>query len=308
MLNGPFRGIFAIPVTPFDPSGAIDAKSLKRCLEFTVGAGAHGLVAPVNASEFFTLSDEERRLVIRTAVEVVNGRVPVVAGITGLSTQHAVEMAKYAEQAGADALIAMPPFSRPAPLPDIMEYFQALGGVVGIPIFVQNYPGLGGTPMPAEFLARMVQEIEHIDYVKEESVPAGHLMSAVLELGGKALKGVMGGMGGRYLMDEYRRGACGTMPACHITDGLVRLWNLLEAGKEEEARRLHNRMLPLLNHEAIFSVACYKEVLYRRGVIDSPAMRIPSRRQRDKFDQQELDFILQDMADLFSQPVTEALR
>ena len=74
-----------------------------------------------------------------------------------------------------------------------------------------------------------------------------------------------GGVGGRYLLDEYRRGACGTMPACEVTDAHVAVWNALESGDQAESRRLFRELLPLLNIEAMYSFVVYKEVLYRRG-------------------------------------------
>ena len=80
---GQYRGIFSIPQTPFTAKGAIDIEGLKRVVDFAVNSGASGIVGPVLASEFYTLSEEAHREVISTYVEVVHKRVPVVAGVTG---------------------------------------------------------------------------------------------------------------------------------------------------------------------------------------------------------------------------------
>lgn len=294
-----FRGVFTIPPTPFKDDGSIDVPSLCRCVEFCIETGAHGIVTPVNASEFYTLADDERQLVAETVVKAASGRAAVVIGVTGLSPQHAVRLARHAESIGADAVIAMPPFGRQAGMAEVEQYYRALGAAVNIPIFIQNYMP-PGTPMSPEFLARMVKEVKNIKYIKEETVPPGQAVTAVLRSAGVACKGVMGGMGGRYLLDEYRRGACGTMPACHINDLHVHLWGLLESHEERQARELFNRLLPLLNLEFIFGVAMYKEVLYRRGIISTTVMRIPARRALDEYDHQELDAVLADVADLFT--------
>ena len=82
----------------------------------------------------------------------------------------------------------------------------------------------------------------------------------------------MGGIAGRFLLDEYRRGACGTMPACEATDIHVQVWNALDEGNEELARQLFNRLLPLLNMESR-SFGVIKAVLKRRGIIASDYMR-----------------------------------
>ncbi len=103
------RGVYSIPVTPFDEQGAVDYVSLARCVEFCVEAGADGIVMPVNASEGPTLSDEERTKVTRTGIKAAAGAVPFVAGVSGASPQHAAEIAKRAADAGADSVIAMPP-------------------------------------------------------------------------------------------------------------------------------------------------------------------------------------------------------
>jgi 4-hydroxy-tetrahydrodipicolinate synthase len=125
-------------------------------------------------------------------------------------------------------------------------------------------------------------------------------MSEVLRLGGPRLKGVMGGMAGRFLLDEFRRGACGTMPACEMTDVHVALWNALEAGDETGARAIYNRLLPLLTIEWLYGAAVYKEVLRRRGVITSTTLRGPGMHALDDFDHRELDAILADLSDLFT--------
>src|SRR5437762_12904538 len=100
-------------------------------------------------------------------------------------------------------------------------------------------------------------------------------MTRVRELAGASLKGMMGGMARRYLLEEYRRGAVGTMPACEVADAHVLVWNALERGDEDEARRLHTQLLPLLNYEAMYSFTVYKDVLLRRGVIASARTRMP---------------------------------
>jgi len=142
-----WRGIFTIPCTPFTDSGALDLDSLRREVDFCIAAGAHGLVAPVNASEFWTLSDNERRTVAETIVTVANGRLPVVIGVAGGSAPVAVEFAQHAQESGGDAVIAMPPYVRVASPNAIYDYFRALSRAVTIPIFIQNHDAPAGTRM-----------------------------------------------------------------------------------------------------------------------------------------------------------------
>ncbi|MCX7670434.1 MAG: dihydrodipicolinate synthase family protein [Anaerolineae bacterium] len=110
MSQRPWRGSFAIPMTPFDESDRIDEEVLAAEIEFCVQSRVGGIVTPVMVSEFQALSEEERRLMIRLPVEVARGRVPVVANCAAVNTPLAVSYAVYAEKVGAAAVIAMPPY------------------------------------------------------------------------------------------------------------------------------------------------------------------------------------------------------
>ena len=107
-----------------------------------------------------------------------------------------------------------------------------------------------------------------MDYIKEETVPSTIKLTQIVEGNADgACKGVFGGAGGRYLIEEYRRGSAGNMPGCHVTDVVVRFWNTLEAEGEAAALPIYREMAPLFFFEHQLP-GTYKEVLRRRGVID----------------------------------------
>lgn len=294
------RGIYAIPSTPFDERGQLDEEGLRRIVDFCIGCGAHGLVSPVNASEFSKLSDEERLRVMRIVVEQTAGRVPVVVGVAGLSTEHAVLFSRYADELGADAVIAMPPYVNKVDEEGIFAYYQGISRVVRVPIFVQNCPPPVGTELSVNVLARLVKEIDHVEYIKEETFPSTHKLSIVRELAGPKLKGVFGGAGCRYLLLEHPRGSAGNMPGCHITDVCVQLWDALERGDRAEAKRIYGLMSPLFALEMQCPGVIYKEVLRRRGVIRCAFVRNVSSKAMDVEDHRALDEILADLEPLFT--------
>jgi dihydrodipicolinate synthase/N-acetylneuraminate lyase len=299
--NAPFRGVFAIPPTPFREDGSIDEVGLQRCVDFCVEAGAGGVVASVNASEAIALTDEERMRATDIVVSQAAGRVPVVIGVSGVSTASSALFASHAARTGADAVMAMPPYVRHPPASEIYDFYAAVARAAdGLPVWIQDYQAPVGTPISAPLMAKMLREIPGVDYLKEESTYAPQVMAAVTAEAGDAVKGMMGGMAGRYLLEEYRRGACGTMPACEVTDVHVKVWDALDAGDEAEARRLHTLLLPLLNYEAMYSFTIYKEVLVRRGVIDSARTRVPGAGHLDAENHRELDLILSDLAPLMT--------
>jgi 4-hydroxy-tetrahydrodipicolinate synthase len=301
-----FRGVYTIPPTPFTEDDRVDVESLRRIVDFCVACGAHGVVAPVNASEGPFLTDEERKLVTEVLVEQTNRRIPVMVGVSGASTRASVEYARHAEAVGADAVIAMPPYIKHCTPDQIVEFYADLARASRLPICIQNYVAPVGTPMSAAFVARLLKEIDTVIYVKEETATAPQVLSGILAAAGDACQGVMGGMAGRYLMEEYARGACGTMPACESTDAHVAVWKALESGDLAHARRLFNQLLPLLNYEQMWGTVVYKEVLRRRGVIATARVRAPGSQTLDEHNHRELDAILADLAPLLSYTATSA--
>lgn len=307
-MEGRFRGVFAIPPTPFTEDGAIDEISLIRCVDFCIAAGAHGIVMGVNASEAIALTDAERLHVAELVVSRTAGRVPVVIGVSGVSTASSQLFAAHAAEVGADAVMAMPPYVKHPPASEIFDFYAAVANAAnGLPVWIQDYVTPIGTPIPAALISRMLREIPGVDFLKEESAFAPQVMTVVREEAGDALHGMMGGMAGRYLLEEFRRGACGTMPACEVADAHVQVWNALDRGDEAEARRLHTILLPLLNYEAMYSFTVYKEILYRRGVIAWPGTRVPGAGRLDAGNHREIDALLNDLAPLLTLGLTPEL-
>ncbi len=298
-MSKPWSGIFVIVVTPFTTSGELDEASLRKEVRFCIEAGAAGLVGPANASEFPLLSDEERRRWLEIVVGETSGQIPVVAATTSGHALPAVELSRFAERIGADGIMAMPPHIAHFDAEGCYDYYASLSAALTIPICIQNYIGPLGTPMSPQLLTRMCRELPHVEYIKEETLPEPRQLGITVEVAGDACKGVFGGQGGIYLIDEFRRGAVGNMPACQATDVQVAMWKLLEAGDEDGARSLFNQILPLINYERLYGVAVYKEVLYRRGIFKTRVSRYPGA-TLDDHDRREIDAIWRGVEPLFT--------
>jgi 4-hydroxy-tetrahydrodipicolinate synthase len=304
-MSDQMRGVYSIPVTPFNEDGSVDFPSTTRCVEWCVERGAHGIVFPVNASEGPFLTDSERTAVIAAGVKATANAVPFVAGVSGITTSHAVEYTKAAVEAGADSVIAAPPHGAS---PDLMfDYYGAVAEAAGVPVWIQNNKPPASPTIPTPLIVRMLKEIENVDYVKEESLVPGQVMTQLFEQAGDSVTGIMGGMGGRFLTDEYRRGSCGTMPAGHLTDAHSKLWNALEKGGKDgagnqvatdEAQAIWEQLLPSLNFEFLYSLSAYKLAFFKRGVIKTPVTRSPAAKKMDRIDGEEMDRILARLAPL----------
>lgn len=289
-MERPYRGIFVIVITPFTDDYQIDEVSLRKQVDFCVEAGAHGLVGPANASEFATMSDDERRAWIHIVVDQAAGRIPVIATTTSGHKVPAIALSQYSQEIGADGIMSMPPHILHPDADGCYDYYASLSTALIIPIFIQNYIGPIGTPMSNELVAQMCRDLPNVDYIKEETLPEPRQISRTLAAADESCKGVFGGQGGVYIIDEWRRGACGNMPAAQITDLHVDIWAKLEANDEAGARELYNQALLLINFERMHGVATYKEVMKRRGIFTTTVSRGP-RMFLDEMDLKELDAI-----------------
>ena len=268
--TGSWRGAFPIPMTPYDEHDRIDEEILAAEIEFCVECGVGGIAAPLMVSEFRGLSEDERKLMIRLPVEVAAGRVPVIANCAAVSTTLAVEYAECAVQAGAHAVIAMPPYIHRHDFESIAGYYRAISDAVDVPVWIQN---AGVSPLTADQIVELCTRIENVSWVKEEVPPSHRNIGALVERSSDAIEGVMGGGAGRPMMMEHRRGSRGVLHACQFCDLVHKTWELLDAGDISAAGDLHEILLPGLFTEGLMGMAFAKEIMVRRGVFRNHRMR-----------------------------------
>ena len=290
-----FRGIFVIVVTPFDDDSALDERGLERTMRFCRDARVHGVVANAIASEGGYLDRDERKRAAEIVVGAVQGTAPAVVAVSAPHWRIAAGYARDAEAAGADAIMSLPPgLATPA---EVKDYYRALGEVTGLPMVLQNWFGPGATSMSPQLIAELVNELPTARFVKEESAYPAQSVGEIIRLSGDRLEGIMGGRGGKTLMEEARHGVSGTMPACEIADVHVALWNAIEARDERLSRKIFQRLLPLIDLEGSYGMPLMKEVLRMRGVIGSVNFRQPGFRRLDRHALAETALILDDLAD-----------
>jgi dihydrodipicolinate synthase/N-acetylneuraminate lyase len=281
-----WQGSFAIPMTPFDERGHIDEDAYRAELRFCAESRIGGLCTPLMVSEFFVLSEDERKLMVRIAVEELKGTgIPVVANCAAVNPPLAVRYAHHMEEVGADALMAMPPYMDRPDWDTTYAYFKAISDAVQIPIWIQN---AGIAPLSADQVVKLCTELEHVSWVKEEVMPSTHSIANLIAKNCAAIEGVMGGAGGRYLLTERARGAKGCIHACEFCDILQRIWDMLNAGQQAAAEDLFDRLLPSLQLEGLMGMAYAKEVMVRRGVLKNNRVRLQTK-PLDTEDMREID-------------------
>ncbi len=290
-------GVFPILPMIFTSGGELDLPGTRRVLDYILAAGAAGVVFPGLASEYDMLSVEERLQVTEALGGWIGGRVPLIVGASHPDAAVAARLASAGAAAGAVAAMVLTPHAHAGDIEAMARYFHDVHAASGIAIMLQNAPAPMGVGLNVEQVLALAQAVEGIRYVKEETQPSGHRITALNERAGSAIDAVFGGAGARYVIDELVRGATGTMPACEITEVHVEMLARFDRGDAEGARELFERTLPLLSMQAVFRWRLTKAVLQRRGLIESDYVRSPGP-ALDAYDQRELDVLLARIADL----------
>jgi len=271
------RGIYPILGTCFHDNEQIDYESQEKLINFCIERSVHGLVTLANASEGHLMSDDEKKELLSFVVKKVNKRVPVVVTINHPSSYCTSQMAEYAEEKGADAVMCMPPFfgrwrSR---LGEIEAYFSQINSAVNIPIIIQDHQ-LSDISMPVDFLISLSEKLENVKYMKLESGNIIHKARTLLAHPKGKFDGVFGGNSGIFLPEEYEAGCCGTMPACYMPEQFRKTWALLEEGKSIEAVQFFSSFSRLAAYEKDVANRCiWKILLVKQGVIRSAKVRGP---------------------------------
>lgn len=168
MKNNVFKGIIAYPITPFDENEKVDIALFKKLLERLVTSGAHG-VAPLGSTGVLPyLTDEEKEAITEATISQVNGKVPVLVGVSNLTTERTIYHAKFAEKAGADAVMIIPMSYWKLTDNEIVQHYDAVAKQISIPIMAYNNPATGGVDMSPTLLKRLL-EIPNVTMIKEST-------------------------------------------------------------------------------------------------------------------------------------------
>ncbi len=272
------RGVYPVVPTTFTETGELDLESQRRCVDFMIDAGSNGLCILANFSEQFVLSDDERDQLADTILRHVARRVPVIVTTTHFSSRVCARRSRRAQEAGAAMVMVMPPYHGATIRVGeaaIAAFYRAVSDAIDIPIMIQDAP-VAGTPLSADFLARLAREVEHVAYFKIETPNAAAKLRELIRLGGDAVAGPWDGEEAITLLADLEAGATGSMTGGGYPDGLAPIVADWLAGRREEARLGYERWLPLINYENRQGglLAC-KALMREGGVIACEAPRAP---------------------------------
>ena len=155
-MNPVFHGVFPALLTPFDASGAVNYNALRELVQWNLGKGVNGFYVCGSTSEAFLLTGDERKKIVETVCAEAAGKAAVIAHVGCIGQDMAVDLARHAKEAGADAVSSVPPFYYGFSFEEIKSYYFALADV-GLPVFIYNFTAAGGARLTAaqfmEFLS-----------------------------------------------------------------------------------------------------------------------------------------------------------
>ncbi len=161
------KGSITALVTPFDRDGRFDEKSFRNFVDWQIAEGTHGLVPVGTTGESPTLSHDEHKQVVSTCIEVAAKRVPVIAGAGSNNTEEAIDLARYAQKAGADAILVVTPYYNKPNQRGLYAHYSAIAKAVTVPIVIYNIPGRSIIDMTPETMGQLVHDFKHIIAVKD---------------------------------------------------------------------------------------------------------------------------------------------
>ena len=174
-----FEGAGVALITPMNEDGSVNYNKLEEILEEQIAGGTDCIVACGTTGEASTLTVEEHLDVIKRTIEIVNKRIPVIAGTGSNSTETAVEFSKEAQEYGADGVLVVSPYYNKATQKGLIQHFSAIANAIDIPVILYNIPGRTGVNIEPETIAYLVKNVSNITGVKEAS---GNFSNAIKTL------------------------------------------------------------------------------------------------------------------------------
>jgi len=237
------HGIIAYPVTPFNDG--IDTERLAALVDRLVASGVHGIAPVGSTGELAYLEEPEFDSVVDTTIKTVAGRVPVIVGVSDVTTAKTIRRATYAQQAGADAVMILPVSYWKLAEREIVQHYRSVSDAISIPIMAYNNPATSGVDMPAELLVSMFENIENVTMVKESTGDLSR-MRRIDELSGGRLPFYNGS--NPLVLDALKAGASGWCTAAPNlrAQPCIDLYDAVRAGDLDKAQSLYDDLKPLL--------------------------------------------------------------
>ena len=265
MVMKSWSGVFPAATTQFTPELAVDIEATQRGYDALVKDGVHGLVVLGTCGENNSLEAAEKRQVLKAAVEAVAGRVPIIVGVSEMTTNQGMAFAKDAEKIGADALMALPAMVYVPTENELAAHFRAIAGASGLPIMLYNNPPAYRTAISLGVL-RQLSDLPTVVAIKESAPDTRRFTDLVNEFGDRYV--LMAGLDD-VALEGLLLGAAGWISG--LTSAFpqesVELVAALARGDLEQATRIYRWFMPLLHldaeHDLVQSIKLAEQIMGR---------------------------------------------
>jgi 4-hydroxy-tetrahydrodipicolinate synthase len=271
------KGIIPPLITPLTHDERLDTKGLRRLIDHVVAGGVHGIFVLGTNGEGLALRDSVKEEVVACAAEAASGRVPVLANVSDLSTARALENVRWAHHAGADEVVATPPFYFPYPPVATERFFLQLAETSSLPVWIYENPATTGVTTPFEVFARLAAH-ENIVGIKYSGTDLAFLERLVKELRSPEFVVFTGLVQDNVAalqlgVDGIVPGIANVLP--HI---MVGLYNAVRAGQMDNARtfqKLVDAARAIYGEKMRWWPAAPKVILHELGVISTEVVVAP---------------------------------
>lgn len=175
------KGIIVPVVTPFNKDESINESGLRQIVNYLIDNGVHGLFPSGSQGELFSLSTEEKKRVMDIVIEETNGRIPVMPSTGAVTTRESIELTKYAEAAGADAVSVITPYFIKPSDAELREHYIRIASSVSLPMLAYNNPGRTGVPLSPAVVAAVAEEVPNFVGIKDSSGDLTNTMSYIAQ-------------------------------------------------------------------------------------------------------------------------------
>ena len=274
-------GVFVIAATPFADEGTLDLESTDRMVDFYLGTGVAGMTILGIMGEAPKLSPDEAVTFARRVLKRIDGRVPVIVGVSAAGLDPMKALTGEVMAAGA-AGVMVAPMQGLGPEDRVKDYFAQVCDAMGhdVPICLQDYPQTTNVRFSVETILELTTEHDQIVMLKHEDWPGLTKLSRVRAESGRAdvpRLSILTGNSALFLPQEMQRGADGAMTGFAYPEMMVQVVALSQKGEHDRAEDIFDAYLPLVRYEQQpgIGLAIRKEVLRQRGAIGSATLRAP---------------------------------
>lgn len=256
-----WSGVYPVLYAFWNTDGTLDEPAMRAQVEHCISSGAHGICVLGLVTEVHKMDVTERLALVEMVGDMIGGRVPYAVTVAEPSREGQIRFARAAEQAGADWVILQPPAIKGTGQAEIIDFFGTIAGAVDLDVAVQNNPVNLDVSLSAAGLVELNRRYPNIRLLKGEGFSVD--IARVIEHSDGAFR-VFGGHGGIEFPALLRSGGAGLIPAPDFLAPQVKFFELWQAGREAEAMRIHQHLLPsiVFMSRSLDGMLCYGKRLY----------------------------------------------